>query len=471
MASSRPDEPRELYQTPQAGAMLRAVTDAGIREGRVETAEPQARADWGRVEGAYRQICSIINDRDATYLPDVISGHLAQVLGRVFSNYHGREPTLAGDVRLVFSRVDEDAASADDAMLRLYFDQRLIGLRARVGGPRFSAYSPRGAQRRRPTPFEAALETCRRVRDLDRAQRALQPVACAAVLGGSLSYGRFMNVRGANWGRTKPTRDPVGSHCISLEPRDDVPGDVEPEKASDTDLVLILDDYRQLDDVADCLARLVGTLPEDVADLRRRVDAFKTLKVGESRMFSHKLPLWRGQPDPMMAGTGLLGAYVLSLHVFSRDELDHLLLTSRPVIAFESRQRHVESMWDFRPDWPGKRFDQQRSFAGSELRLPRPSEETAHGYLAKSAVCVVRKGRYHPGMYQNLMIPLFDTLWDAFPEPVSPRLEAFRWKVVERLRSEKRRWPNEKLQLSLSHTRSELFAPHVVLGLDEGRIL
>jgi hypothetical protein len=74
-------------------------------------------------------------------------------------------------------------------------------------------------------------------------------------------------------------------------------------------------------------------------------------------------------------------------------------------------------------------------------------------------------------MYQNLLIPLFDTLWDAFPEPLSPRLETFRWKEVERLRPEKRRWPNEKLQLSLSHTRSELFASQVVPGLDEGRML
>lgn len=265
-----------------------------------------------------------------------------------------------------------------------------------------------------------------------------------------MSYGRFMNVRGANWGRTRPRRrDPLGAHCVWLDPSADVPRDIEREKGSDTDLVLVLEDYRQLDAVADCLASLDGTLPEDIACLRRRVDAFHTLKVGESRMFSHKLPLWQGHLDPMMAGTGLLSPYVLSLHIFSRHELDHLLLTNLPVVAFASRQRHVESMWDFRPDSPGKRFDQQRSFAGSELRLPRPSEQDANGYLAKSAVCVVRKGRYHPGMYQNLMIPLFDTLWDAFPEPLSPRLEAFRWKVVERLRSEKRRWPYEKAPAEL----------------------
>jgi len=436
------------------------------------THEPTARADWSRVEGAYRQICSITSDGQATYLPDVVTGHLAQSLGRVFSNYRGREAALAVDLRSVLASVDKDAAPADESMLRLYFDKRLIGPRTKVGGPRFAAYSPQGAQRRRPTPFEAALETCRRLRDLERLQRALQPIPCAAILGGSMSYGRFMNVRGANWGRTRPRRrDPLGVHWVLLDPKADGPRDAEREKGSDTDLVLVLEDYGQLGAVAECLASLDGTLREDIARLRRRVDVFHTLKVGESRMFSHKLPLWQGNRDPMMAGTGLLGPYVLSLHVFSRHELDHLLLTNLSVIAFESRQRHVESMWDFRPDPPGKRFDQQRSFAGSELRMRRPSERDANGYLAKSAVCIVRKGRYHPGMYQNLMIPLFDTLWDAFPEPLSPRLEAFRWKVVERLRSEKRRWPNEKLRLSLSHTRSEVFAPQVVLGLDEGRIL
>lgn len=121
----------------------------------MRTSDTGTRADWGRVEGAYRQICSIINDSDATYLPDLVSGYLAQALGRVFSSYHGRELSLARDVRAVFASFDQDAAASNEPMRRLHFDARLIGLRDEVGGPRFAAYSPRGAQRRLPTPFRS----------------------------------------------------------------------------------------------------------------------------------------------------------------------------------------------------------------------------------------------------------------------------------------------------------------------------
>jgi len=402
----------------------------------------------------------------------VIPGFLAQALGRVASSYSGVEAELASHALHIFAQVEDDKTSADDPFLRLYFDERLISSTSVAGGVRFTAYNPPGSQRRRPTPLEATFETCRRLRDLDALMRSLRALTlCGAVVGGSIGYGRFMNIRGANWAKTTSNHDGSGAQHVPLQPGKDPINTAQPQDASDMDLILVLDSYDDLDHLCECLGHVDGANTNRVDDLRERVSAFRRLDPPAPRMFSHKLPLWDTKRDPLLEASGLLGTYVLSLHIFSRSDFDFLLLRDQPILSFDNQNDHTVSMSDYRPDSPDKRFDQQRSFAGSELRLPRPFKDVELGFLAESAVCLVRDGRYHPGMYQNLLLPLFDTAWDDFAEPLTPQIDAFRWKIIERLRLEKQRWPNERVRLSLSHTRSELFAPHVAIGLDEGRIL
>ena len=54
---------------------------------------------------------------------------------------------------------------------------------------------------------------------------------------------------------------------------------------------------------------------------------------------------------------------------------------------------------------------------------------------------------------------------------IGGKLEAFRWKILERLRSERRDQPYEVHRVSLSHTRSEAFAPHILDSTDSADIL
>ncbi len=67
-------------------------------------------------------------------------------------------------------------------------------------------------------------------------------------------------------------------------------------------------------------------------------------------------------------------------------------------------------------------------------------------------------------MFQNLILPAFDVRWGQ--QLFRREVESFRWKMVERLRTERRIRPNEYLRLSFAHTRSSVFAPHVVRELD-----
>ncbi|MDT7665029.1 MAG: hypothetical protein QOD04_4585, partial [Pseudonocardiales bacterium] len=67
---------------------------------------------------------------------------------------------------------------------------------------------------------------------------------------------------------------------------------------------------------------------------------------------------------------------------------------------------------------------------------------------------------------QNLILPRLNTRWENLP--IRRQLEMFRWKMIERLRHERRNHPYELLRMSMSHSRSELFAPHILRSVDSG---
>jgi hypothetical protein len=78
--------------------------------------------------------------------------------------------------------------------------------------------------------------------------------------------------------------------------------------------------------------------------------------------------------------------------------------------------------------------------------------------------------RYYPGMFQNLILPQFQLRWNLIGESIRRKLESFRWKIMERMRYERRLRPYELLLTSLSHTRSQMFAPHITWTADSNSI-
>lgn len=108
----------------------------------------------------------------------------------------------------------------------------------------------------------------------------------------------------------------------------------------------------------------------------------------------------------------------------------------------------------------------QRSFSGRNLRHPQPADEVPGGLLRASRAYTIDGDdeRYYPGVLQNLVLPRFAQRWESVP--INGRLTAFRWKAIERLRYERRLRPYELLRMSLAHTRSEMFAPHVLRSVD-----
>jgi len=59
-------------------------------------------------------------------------------------------------------------------------------------------YASGTRSRRRPRPFETLVETARRFRDLNHLRAVLEGVPTSCVLGGSVNFSRYFNVRGSS---------------------------------------------------------------------------------------------------------------------------------------------------------------------------------------------------------------------------------------------------------------------------------
>jgi len=395
------------------------------------------RADWRSVEQLYRQFSTIVAKGDP--VPTEITGSLANSLGRVLAFYEDEETTFVRDLLDLWSSVDRLQGSDESKFRRLYFDPRLNDYAE-------YRFPPEGGIRRRPRPFEAAVETSRRLIDLNHVRRQMADIQSGGVLGGSVSYGRFYNVTGA--------ASEFGA------------------KASDTDLLLVLQDYKQLNAVADGLSGMPDIDRESLELFRNRARVFSTIQPEHAPcIFSHKLALWNTTRDPVLSGTDIPGQYKLSLHVFSLSDFDFLTLKDIPILeppkgatGFDRRLK------DYRDSAPANdRVYDSRSFAGIALRThPLNPSKAELGFLATVQVCLIEDDRYCPGLHQNLILPQFEKRWETESVRLYLRMLTFRWKILERLRTEKTKRPFEEQSLSLSHVRYFVFSPHITRRADRG---
>jgi hypothetical protein len=396
------------------------------------TPDPYSRADWDRVAAVYGQCIASARDEPG-YLPPILAGFLAEVTARVSASYYDAEDDFVEDfLHVVVDR--EEMGGGETNVRALYRDARLHRLQA------YSPTQPPGA-RRRPCPVEAVVETARRLRDLNTIEHTLRSAVMGAILGGSVSYGRFYNVMGATDG-----------------------------KSSDIDMLLVLENWESLPALAAAAEALPGANLSDIERLQTRASTFSAeIAPGLPRVvFSAKVDLWQNVSDRITEPFDVDGRYALSMHVVTRDVFGDLILERAPRIATETLGES-QLIHDFRESQPARQ-DHQRSFGGENLRLDLHTDVAGSSFLRESHIYVIDdEESYHPGMFQNLILPQFDCRWG--PTGFRRAVEAFRWKMVERLRYERKVRPHEFLRLSLAHTRSEVFAPHTVRSVDGSTML
>jgi hypothetical protein len=391
------------------------------------------RGDWRRVHRLYSQLSAIAEDErlDGYDLSNEIPSALAEALGRTFASYENNEEKFIDDLLLLCAVIEQRDPSDPATFRELYFDVRLN---------RFDGYKLRVGGRRKPKPFEAAVETVRRIRDLNQIQEVFESgevLETSAILGGSLSYGRFYNTCG---GAGKP---------------------------SDIDLLLLVRNYEEVSGLADRLSCLDFVDSRSVYELRRRSELFLSyLGHYEPCVFGHKVRLWEDEPHEYTVKYQVTaGHYFLGLHVVSAQDFDYLTLRDVPILGDKSTPDLHRRVFEYRDDPPRRTADEQRSFAGNSRTSSVPVEAVEEGWVTDSLVCEITENQFFPGVHLNLVLPRFEVRWESPLMRIRLKLLNFQWKLLARLEEEKANHGGH-VCLSQSHTRSSLFSPHVTRTLD-----
>lgn len=393
-----------------------------------------ANADWDLVEGVYQQCVEIAEDHDGRFMPDAIPAFFAEALGRMSANYHGREEELILHGLAILGNAEHATRITPSLFKQLYADDRF---------DRFVQYSLSGDPRRthrRPCPFEALVETARRFRDLNHLQAALADLPTSCILGGSVNYGRYFSVHGNS----------------------------EQASGSNVDVIIVIPDYAWLGELITGLAELPGGAQASRTELEQRAEIWREHRLDDGyTLFSQRIQMWSDEDDPVMAWAPNRGEYPMDLHIVSGPVLDWILVADSAKLT-ASGSGNSRSVRDFCQQGD-QRDEHQRSFSGRNLRTRlEVTELPAASVLRTHRAYSIQADRYYPGSVQNLILPRFNKRWDEVP--IRGALETFRWKIIERLRYERRQQPYELQRVSLSHTRAEGFAPHILRSVDSDAV-
>lgn len=384
------------------------------------------RADWNPVRSLFHQQVQLV-DSGSEHIPVEVTQAFADAIGKISASYAGHEAELCEHALAILADV-ECGEILDLDLFRTYYDDE-----------RFSPTpGPKPLARRRPAPYEAIVETCRRLRDARSLRAACRSTGTSGLLIGSASYGRFYNIRGNRDGNA----------------------------ASDLDFIVVTEEATALDGIAASLAALPVAAASDVDHLVRRAHVFAGSLDDGRTVFSHKIRLWAdGRPDPMLPSGVAPGDYLLSLHVMTPPVLDYILVTSTPRLLKETAGGR-RTLRDYR-EAPTCRWDDLYDFAGRRHRADLGAVPAQDGYLRSPRVYYIDElNCYFPGFFQTMLFPPPDLLWDDLD--VRSAVEEFQRKLGERLQYEASLRGHTLLRPSFAHVRRDVFAPSVTKLLDVG---
>lgn len=377
------------------------------------------RDPWSRIEILTEQ-CLKLSTSEIPYVPPQIPDMLSWLLSRLSNSYIQEESVFVAHALERFSnagkRIHRKELSEEEVYSLTFYPGRK---------------NPEG--RRAPGFAEATIETARRLRDLRQIEDVLSAHSVGAVLGGSMSYGKFRNVKGGI-------------------------------DASDIDLLLVVESWNDLSTALMKLQELPFTSDKNIEHMMKRLRKMLSKWAPEEKiLFSGKIDLWTEQEDPMLYDLHVSSGYKLSLHCMSRIGVEKMLLKDIRNIA-ETDDVKSEKFLDYREAMPA-RMDIQRTFTGETIFVDIDFIEHYGSYARFTSAFVIENGQYYPGMLQGLVLPTFDVLWGDYK--FRRLIKSFKWKLIERLRYEKKAFPDNTLRLSFAHTRSDVFARQVQKDANE----
>lgn len=280
--------------------------------------------------------------------------------------------------------------------------------------------------KQQPSLIESTGATLKRLNFLYRYVKKLTDSCVSVISGGSMSYGRFYNVREG----------------------------VEP---SDLDLIVVFTDGEEGNmRTANILPSSLGFKGDDSLLLQERMRIFAhLLEDGKAEVLSHKVPV-----EPL--------GFSISMHIMPSSVFESMMVYNpyRDLKAGCEVDRRVH---DYKTEPFKYSAVRLNSFGGEQLSF-RVDEELLHGGITDREVITqipahaIVNGRFVPGLYHNLLSPRFEM--EAFSARECVAAATLFWSLMRRLEREYRKTDPSASALK-SHIRYELFNPMMVKDHDD----
>jgi hypothetical protein len=275
----------------------------------------------------------------------------------------------------------------------------------------------------RPSYVESLFATEKRLVWLREYLSHLPENVLGVISGGSMSYGRFHNVRAGY------------------------------PNSSDLDLLIVSDHPPTLTDIDQLVRVDLGFQTSELVQYRQRAQRFEAGYHNEDLdVFSQKFS---------MPSQG----FDVDMHIFPFDVLRRLLGESVKNDALRARDTEVNLRAYKADSFPERLTDKQSDFYGNVYSLPRAVSLTRYGKVALDHAYLVQSGNFIPGSHQNLCSPMFEVVLDR--GGIGDMMDGFKTFIYENVDAANRKKPGAAL--SNSHLRSVLFSKHVRIEMDSRR--
>jgi hypothetical protein len=277
--------------------------------------------------------------------------------------------------------------------------------------------------KKQPSLLESIDATIRRIDFLCRYVRKLDYPYLSVISGGSMSYGRFYNVR-------------------------------DGEDPSDLDLIIVYDqDETDALDAKQIMPCEVGFSLEDIKLLQERIGVFLEMhKNGHVDVLSQKADIEKE-------------GFSVSIHLMSAATLENMLVVA-PHIDLRNGKDTVKQVRDYKPA-PFKHQDVLlHNFLGEPNMFNVNEQKVRNGVLLDEVVTQIPShaivdGLFIPGLYHNLISPRYEMM-EAFSARECVAAATLFWNLMRRLEKVYRRTYGEKASALRSHIRYEIFNPELI---------
>jgi hypothetical protein len=275
--------------------------------------------------------------------------------------------------------------------------------------------------KQQPSLLESTEATIKRMDFLYRYVNRLQDPCISVISGGSMSYGRFYNVR------------------EGMDP-------------SDLDLIVVYNEGQEGNlDAKQIMPEELGFAPDESRLLQDRLGLFLELnKEGRADVLSHKA-------DVPSEGFGV------SMHLMPADTFEKMIVID-PHVDLRIGTDVVKRVKDYKPSSFKHQHVRLQNFHGEPQFFCVDEERVVNGVTDAEVITnipahAIVNGSFVPGLYHNLLSPRYEM--EAFSARECVAAATLFWNLMRRLEKEYRKTDPSATALK-SHIRYDIFNPELI---------